>query len=549
MMRRVVGFFFLLLFSLCAVVFVFVYYYLLFTSHNGWTHPSKVDERQSSPWMSQNGGKSNNNFHPLNPLQVIFPNNDPAWMIDDHRRDEKPSSLIPARIAYSVVTSSFLQQLGLRRRMEEDDGEQDQQQQQSPTVRRREQEKQIIRRKTKQSPFRPIRVISSSILMQPKSEQNLAKVQQDDHGEKKYNDNNNELGKHISLSQLERKTNETVNRDIQSFKRKLINELRRRVSESVNPVTHPGIEEYNPYNVRSFSRSEKIHFPSRDRLCSLPFQVMDATFPGIISTGVFPILPLTSFERIFQTRVLDRLQHTGRTKPTCALVSSSGGLLNSSSGSDIDSHDVVIRFNDAPAGGVYASDVGSKTTIRIINSKVATSSSFESILQKDNDSILLSWDPFQYMTEDSVTLRRLYDDNEIHMDYPALYATYIKVREDFPDRPFYLLHPMTIWNLFEELEKTTAHTIPRSPPSSGFLGLFLLLKYCSQVAAFDLVPSIRLTPRCHFYDNFSSPSFSCTLGGKWSHPLPSEKLYALSMNYASDYDLVVRGKASFMGCP
>ncbi len=49
---------------------------------------------------------------------------------------------------------------------------------------------------------------------------------------------------------------------------------------------------------------------------------------------------------------------------TCAVVMSSGHLLNSSAGYVIESHDCVIRFNDAPAGQKFSSDVGAKTTFR-----------------------------------------------------------------------------------------------------------------------------------------------------------------------------------------
>ena len=51
---------------------------------------------------------------------------------------------------------------------------------------------------------------------------------------------------------------------------------------------------------------------------------------------------------------------------TCAVVMSSGYLLNGSFGEEIDSHDCVLRFNDAPAGGHYARDVGQKTSIRVL---------------------------------------------------------------------------------------------------------------------------------------------------------------------------------------
>ncbi|KAK3260456.1 hypothetical protein CYMTET_30585 [Cymbomonas tetramitiformis] len=52
---------------------------------------------------------------------------------------------------------------------------------------------------------------------------------------------------------------------------------------------------------------------------------------------------------------------------SCAVVSSSEVLLKSGFGRQIDEHSAVIRFNEAPAGGRFARDVGSRTTIRLQN--------------------------------------------------------------------------------------------------------------------------------------------------------------------------------------
>mmetsp|Transcript_29029 Transcript_29029/g.52882 ORF Transcript_29029/g.52882 Transcript_29029/m.52882 type:complete len:300 (-) Transcript_29029:46-945(-) len=48
---------------------------------------------------------------------------------------------------------------------------------------------------------------------------------------------------------------------------------------------------------------------------------------------------------------------------SCAVVSSSGALLDHLHGADIDSHDIVLRFNGAPTLG-YEEHVGGKTEIR-----------------------------------------------------------------------------------------------------------------------------------------------------------------------------------------
>ena len=56
---------------------------------------------------------------------------------------------------------------------------------------------------------------------------------------------------------------------------------------------------------------------------------------------------------------------------SCAIVFSSGHLLNSSSGAKIDSHACVVRFNDAPSGGDFSHDVGEKTTLRFLGREAA----------------------------------------------------------------------------------------------------------------------------------------------------------------------------------
>lgn len=61
-----------------------------------------------------------------------------------------------------------------------------------------------------------------------------------------------------------------------------------------------------------------------------------------------------------------------------------------------DSHDLVLRFNHAPTKG-YELDVGSKTSVRILNSQVVSKPEFHFLDSNMYHNIkLLAWDPCNY---------------------------------------------------------------------------------------------------------------------------------------------------------
>lgn len=75
------------------------------------------------------------------------------------------------------------------------------------------------------------------------------------------------------------------------------------------------------------------------------------------------------------------------------------------------------------------------------------------------------------------------------------------------------------------------------------LGLVLLLPHCNYVDFFEYVPSVRVTSRCHYYDNQNNSA--CTFG-VW-HPLAAEKLLTYHLNIAKDIEVFQRGYVRIPG--
>lgn len=73
-----------------------------------------------------------------------------------------------------------------------------------------------------------------------------------------------------------------------------------------------------------------------------------------------------SLERSLAAELPERDLASDPAARTCAVVGSSGTLLRSGYGPSIDAHEHVLRFNGAPAGGGWARDVGTRTTVSVL---------------------------------------------------------------------------------------------------------------------------------------------------------------------------------------
>ncbi|KAA0716020.1 Beta-galactoside alpha-2,6-sialyltransferase 2 [Triplophysa tibetana] len=228
-------------------------------------------------------------------------------------------------------------------------------------------------------------------------------------------------------------------------------------------------------------------------LCELKRRVKVRTLDGI----EMPFSTL-DWDKIVPALPLNKLYGDGF--KTCAVVSSAGAMLYSRLGKEIDSHDAVLRFNTAPTNG-FERDVGNKTTIRIINSQWYTNPDYN------------------------------------------LFAPYVEHRTHFPAQPFYILHPKYIWQLWDVIQGNNVENIQPNPPSSGFIGILMMISLCEEVNVYEYIPSLRQTDLCHYHERYYDAA--CTLGAY--HPLLYEKILIQRMNEGTETDLKKKGKVTLRG--
>uniref|UniRef100_A0ABK9NGB0 beta-galactoside alpha-(2,6)-sialyltransferase n=1 Tax=Glossina morsitans morsitans TaxID=37546 RepID=A0ABK9NGB0_GLOMM len=298
-----------------------------------------------------------------------------------------------------------------------------------------------------------------------------------------------------------------------AFRERIIKTLEKAVIEVVNETNYYNVD-FKPVFGSSF---EEQYYPSS---CL----VMEADV-RVLRRKDHPFNKL-QFGKLFPKQKLFR--HSKKIK-ACAIVSSAGSMAGSKLGRFIDTHDIVMRFNHAPTRG-YETDVGSKTTIRVVNSQVVTKAEFDFAHAPIFQNVTIAaWDPGKYNAslEDWLTTS----------DYD-LFSNYEIYRRRYPKSRAFLVNAHSIWRLWQSLQTFAGdRPIRKNPPSSGFIGLALLLPYCPVVHFIEYIPSTRLNGRCHYYSK--EINSACTFGS-W-HPLAAEKLMALDMNIADDISVFQYG--------
>ncbi|XP_022826171.1 beta-galactoside alpha-2,6-sialyltransferase 2 [Spodoptera litura] len=298
------------------------------------------------------------------------------------------------------------------------------------------------------------------------------------------------------------------------FKELLLKEFHR-VLMGESKVFTSGLDVHNTYDVKYDSNSPKKS--SRE-------EVMCALKSVEVQTVTADDEPFARLGFKIPRAPLQEQSHYN----TCAVVTSAGALLGSDLGEFIDSHDMVLRFNNAPTEN-YTESVGSKTTFRVLNSQVVAKPEFnflEDPLYR-NVSILI-WDPANYTSS--------LEDWYHHPDYP-LFPIYKTLLDRYKNADVHLLNPQVLWALWSVLQDTSPYRLRRNPPSSGFLGLWFALHRCMRVRMFEYVPSARATRRCHYHA--PAHDAACTLGA-W-HPLAHEKTLAERLRDNKDVQVFQQG--------
>nr|XP_057937913.1 beta-galactoside alpha-2,6-sialyltransferase 2 [Doryrhamphus excisus] len=304
-------------------------------------------------------------------------------------------------------------------------------------------------------------------------------------------------------------------------------------ADMLNPRLQRARNEYVKANKHHvvFKGPRRASQSAKELLCQMkaqaPLSTVDGSEQPFSSFGWARLVPSLPLEQLYKTQ--------GRSSfRTCAVVSSAGAILRSGLGKEIDAHDAVLRFNAAPTEG-YEKDVGNKTTIRIINSQILanprhrfkTSSLYKNIT-------LVAWDPAPY----TLNLHKWYASP----DYD-LFGPYVEHRKYYPGQPFYILHPSYIWRLWDVIQGNTRENIQPNPPSSGFIGILLMMALCEQVHVYEYIPSMRKTDLCHYHERYFD--MACTLGAY--HPLLYEKSLVQRINTGTENDLRKKGRVTLPG--
>jgi len=193
---------------------------------------------------------------------------------------------------------------------------------------------------------------------------------------------------------------------------------------------------------------------------------------------------------------------------SCAVVSSSDRMDTHNHGADINSHDLVMRFNNARVAG-YEKFVGNRTDILVVNS-------------------IDRGYPLVNVPGVVKILMKMHKDP---MEAPAQFSTFIERRRAKPQESLHALNT-------EFLQFVSNLVLMHSRPSTGITGVVMALQFCGVVDVYEIAPSSAPSKGFHYW-NYASIKYYRTAGlikptGEYCpHDCESERNWLLAHN---EYD-------------
>ncbi|XP_062816637.1 alpha-N-acetyl-neuraminyl-2,3-beta-galactosyl-1,3-N-acetyl-galactosaminide alpha-2,6-sialyltransferase isoform X2 [Anolis carolinensis] len=159
----------------------------------------------------------------------------------------------------------------------------------------------------------------------------------------------------------------------------------------------------------------------------------------------------------------------------CAVVSSSGQMLGSRSGKEIDAKECVLRMNQAPTQG-FEEDVGGRSTVRVVSHTsiplLLRNQSY--FFARSRDTLYVVWGPPRLMSREKTGL---------------VYRALLKVKEMYPSLRLYTLteEMMAHCDALFQMETGKDRMKSGSFLSTGWFTMVLAMELCEQIFVFGMV--------------------------------------------------------------
>ncbi|XP_006813897.1 beta-galactoside alpha-2,6-sialyltransferase 2-like, partial [Saccoglossus kowalevskii] len=194
------------------------------------------------------------------------------------------------------------------------------------------------------------------------------------------------------------------------------------------------------------------------------------------------------------------------------------------------SHDAVLRMNEAGVEG-FETDVGSKTTVRLINSQmldVKHVADLKKIVNKDCSLFVWRTGP-----RDGNLTKWHYDG--AGEEYFNNFITWVK---GHPSLIPHLIHPSTLWGSWDVIHQYTNEHLVEHVPSTGFTGIHLMSQMCQYIDVYGYITPMHTD--CHYYKTSKCHPL------EW-HPINEEKNFLRRLHIGSQEDISTKGKLSLYG--